>query len=208
MNLLICIPTTDFIHAEFVKCLTALIMRLKDDGIKFDVKIMDGTLVHVARDNLAKFAISNGFTHTLWLDSDMVFSPDLLDDLTFAESDFVSGIYHARRPPHGSCIFRSIDPDDIERFELDEYPRETFEIDGCGFGCVLLATYIIRDVMNKFGTAFTPMKSLGEDLAFCKRAHDAGYKIYCEPGVRLGHIGHITIYPDDRKYWAELGGMI
>lgn len=207
MNLLICIPTTDFMHAEFVKSLTALIMNLKDHHIMFSVKIMDGTLVHVARENLAKMAVTEPFTHTLWLDSDMVFDSELLDDLMFSEHDFVSGIYHARRQPHGSCIFKSIDPDHIERYENFEYPRNTFEIAGCGFGCVLVKTTIIRDVINMFGTAFLPMKRLGEDLAFCQRVHDAGYKMYCEPGVRLGHIGHITIYPDDREYWAELGGM-
>ena len=206
-NLLICIPTTDYMHAEFVRSLTNLIINLKDFHIMFSVKIMDGTLVHVTRDNLAKYAVQNCFTHTLWLDSDMVFDSDLLDDLMFSGEEFVSGIYHARRPPHGSCIFKSIDTDNILRYELGEYPNNTFEIAGCGFGCVLLSTNIIRDVLNKYGTAFTPMKDLGEDLAFCERVRGCGHKIYCEPGVRLGHIGHITVYPDDRAYWAELGGI-
>lgn len=173
----------------------------------FEVKIMDGTLVHVARENLVKYALGNAFTHTLWLDSDMVFDGGLLDDLLFSgKDDFVSGIYHARRPPHGSCIFKNIDPENIERYETN-YPRDTFEIGGCGFGCVLVSTKIIRDVVDKFGMAFLPMAKLGEDLAFCQRVHDCGYKMYCEPGVRLGHIGHITIYPDDRLYWSMLGGM-
>ena len=207
MRVLICIPSTDFMHSEFVKSLTALVMRLKMDMLSFDVEIMSGTLVYVARDNLAKKAIKGGYTHTLWLDSDMVFNEDLLEDLTFSNKDFVTGIYHARRPPHGSCIFKNINPLKIERFELDDYPNNTFEIAGCGFGCVLIKTDILKDIIWKCGTAFTPQAGLGEDLAFCSRVHEAGYKMYCEPGVRLGHIGHITIYPEDRAYWAELGGL-
>ena len=207
MRLMICIPSTDFMHAEFVKSLTALLTRLSKEYVSYHVEIMTGTLVYVARDSLAKKAIKDGYTHTLWLDSDMVFTDDLLEDLTFSGKDFVTGIYHARRPPHGSCIFRSIDPMNIIRYELEDYPNNTFEIAGCGFGCVLVKTEILQAVMQKFGAAFLPTAGLGEDLAFCKRVHDIGYHLYCEPGVRLGHIGHITIYPDDREYWATLGGM-
>ena len=29
-----------------------------------------------------------------------------------------------------------------------------------------------------------------------KRAIDMGYEIWAEPTVKLGHIGHITIYPE------------
>ena len=207
MRLLVCVPSTDFMHVEFVKCLTSFMRHLDKGFVWYDLKIMDGTMVHVARDNLAKLALQDGYTHTLWFDSDMVFTPDVLDDLMFSGHDFVSGIYHARRAPHGSCIFKDINTMHIQRYELDDYPNNTFEIAGCGFGCVLLNVDIIRDVMNKFGTAFLPMKGLGEDLAFCQRVHDCGHKIYCEPGVRVGHIGHIAIYPDDREYWANLGGM-
>lgn len=207
MRLLICVPSNDFMHVAFVKSLTNLIRRLDKGFVQYDVRIMDGTMVHVARDNLAKLAVNEKYTHTLWLDSDMVFSDDLLDDLMFGDKDFVSGIYHARRPPHGSCIFKSINPMQIQRYELEDYPNNTFEIAGCGFGCVLIKTDIIRDVLSRFGSAFCPTEALGEDLAFCQRVHDLGHKMYCEPGVRVGHIGHITIYPDDRAYWAELGGM-
>ena len=49
------------------------------------------------------------------------------------------------------------------------------------------------------------MKMYGEDLAFCKRAVDMGYKIYAEPTAVMGHVGHITIYPEDHEKWkAEI----
>ena len=50
MKLLIGIPSIDYMHAEFVKCLTALTIRLCQQDIPFDVFINNGTLVHVARD--------------------------------------------------------------------------------------------------------------------------------------------------------------
>ena len=200
MKLLIGIPTLDYVHSEFMRCLIALIQRLRDDGINFDVDIESGTLVYIARDRIAHKAINDNYTHVLWLDSDMIFNADLLDDLMFSGEAFVSGIYHARRKGYASCIFKGIDPKrKIERF--DEYPNETFKIAGCGFGCVLIETEILKTVCHKYGTCFNPLPSMGEDLAFCKRCTDMGYTIWCEPSVICGHIGHITIYPEDHEHW-------
>lgn len=200
MRLLIGIPTLDFVHVEFMRCLTALLMRLKDDGIEFDLDIESGTLVYFARERIAHKAINEHYTHVLWLDSDMVFKPSILDDLMFSGKDFVTGIYHARRKGYASCIFKTINLDEgIERF--DKYPNETFQIQGCGFGCVLTSAEMLSSVCLHFGTCFTPLPSLGEDIAFCKRAQDLGYKLWCEPSVVCGHIGHITIYPEDHELW-------
>ena len=205
MKLLIGIPSLDFQHVEFVKSLTALIVRLKDDGIDFDVQIEAGTLVHVARDKIACKAINEHYTHVLWFDADMVFTDDVLDSLMFCGKQFVSGICHSRRKGYNSCLFKNLDLNHIERFE--EYPHEAFQVAGCGFGCVLIDVAILEDVQKTYKTCFLPMPAYGEDLAFCKRASELGYKIYAEPSVKLGHIGHIAIYPEDHERWkAEAGG--
>lgn len=203
MRLLIGIPSTDFLHVEFVKSLTNLVLRLREDEIDFTVHFETGTLVYVARDNIASKAINGGFTHVLWLDSDMVFTDDFLDSLMFCGKPFVAGIYQSRRKGYHSALFKNLDIDNLERFE--EYPHGTFEIAGCGFAGVLIETEILRQVMVNHGTCFLPMKMYGEDLAFCKRAVDMGYKIYAEPTAVMGHVGHITIYPEDHEKWkAEI----
>ena len=195
MKLLIAIPTNDYIHYQFVDCLTKLVRRLDEDGIDYEVAFQGATLVYVGRDRLTTKAMDECFTHVLWLDSDMIFTPDLLDDLMFCGKDFVTGIAHGRRPPHVSCVFHEIWPK-VVRFEGCHYPSQAFRIMGCGFACVFIKTDILRDVYNHNGTAFFPMRELGEDIAFCKRATELGYEIWAEPSVKLGHIGHITIYPE------------
>lgn len=197
MYLLIAIPTLDFQHTAFVQSLIDLTTRLNDEGIKYEVKFASGTLVYVARDQLAAYSLEKDFTHILWLDSDMIFTDDILDDLTFCEKDFVAGIFHGRRPPHLSCLFKSLDP--VDRYTANEYPTTLFEIAGCGFGCVLMSTEIIRAVRERFVSCFLPAKDLGEDLAFCARVHHLGFKMYAEPTARVGHIGHIPIYPEDEE---------
>lgn len=200
MNLLIAIPTLDFIHSEFVKCLVKLLDELKD--VRHEVCIVSGTLVYVARDKLASKAVNEGFTHVLWLDSDMIFQPSIYEDLTDTRKEFVSGIYHARRPGYMSCIFKSCsDINKLERFE--EYPNDTFQIEGCGFGCVLMSVEILKDVFRHYGTCFCPEKDFGEDIAFCNRARALGHTLWCEPTVRLGHIGHNAVWPEDEERWKR-----
>ena len=207
MKLLIGVPTLDFVHVEFLKSLTALLVRLKDDGINFELDIESGTLVYLARERIAHKAINEDFSHVLWLDSDMVFNADVLDDLMFSGKDFVSGVYHARRKGYASLIFTKLETnpvDGVARFERAEsYPSDLFEIAGCGFGCVLIKTDVLKDVCHNKGTCFLPLPNFGEDLAFCKRASELGHKIWCDPSVVCGHIGHIAIYPEDYENWKK-----
>lgn len=200
MKLLLAIPTTDYMHHRFTECLTKLIRRLDADGVDYDVMFQSGTLVYHARDAIAFKAIDGGYTHSLWLDSDMIFTEHVLDDLRDANKGFVSGIAHGRREPHHSCLFTEIYPS-VHRFT--EYPNDTFKVAGCGFGCVLISSDILAAVRKANGTCFFPTRELGEDLAFCKRATDLGYEIWAEPTVRLGHIGHINIYPEYRDMYVK-----
>ncbi len=199
MKLLIGVPTLDFLHVEFVQSLTNLIMRLNREGIWFEVKYITGTLVYAARDKIACHAINNGFTHVLWLDSDMVFQDTIVEDLMFSGEEFVCGRFNARRKPYVSCQFSKLVP--LER--IDNYPNDTFRIAGCGFGCVLISVDVLRDVQMHHRTCFLPTAGFGEDLAFCVRATELGHKIYCEPTAVVGHVGHITIYPEDHERYMD-----
>ena len=201
MKLLICVPTSDYIHFRFVDCLQKLIRRLDADNVKYDVCILGCTLVYIARDKLAHKAISGGYTHTLWLDSDMTFNDDLLEDLLFSRRKMVTGLCFARRPPHIPCIFEEIWP---ECKVFEDYPKsEVFRIAACGMACVLIETEVLQAVKEKFGTCFFPMRELGEDLAFCKRVTECGYKIYADASIRPGHIGHFEVKEETREAWKK-----
>ena len=203
MKLMIAVPTMDFVHVEFMKSLVKLIERLKDDGIQYELCIDNGTLVYHARNHLSYKAVREEFTHVLWLDSDMVFEPEVLDDLLFAHKPIVSGIAHSRRRPFTCCLFADLDLNTLKRADWTQY-REPFQVAGCGMACTLMSVDVLRDVVAKYGEPFTPMKSYGEDLAFCVRAHELGYEVWADPDVRVGHIGHLTIWPDEVQKWNEI----
>ena len=204
MKLMLAIPTMDTVPVPFMQSLLKLCRKLDKCGYTYNTDIEAGTLIYMAREHLASRAVNNGFTHVLWLDSDMVFSENIVEDLQFTGKSFVTGIAHGRRSPFLSCLFKSINLDTLERWKLEDYPRDTFEVAGCGLACCLMETEIIKNVMLTYGTAFYPIQQYGEDLSFCKRARELGYHIYAEPTVRLGHIGHIEVWPEDAERYKDV----
>lgn len=199
MRLLIAVPTTDYIHADFVKSLIGLTTELNRQRVAYDVEIAAGTLVYIARNRLACKAVNEGYTHVLWLDSDMVFNAQVVDDLLFCEKEMVCGAFVSRRPPCGPCVYSSIKQGHVEK--VKGFGTEPFRVDGCGFACVLTAVGLLKDVMLKFGNqCFTPTEYYGEDLAFCWRVKAIGREIWCEPTVRPGHIAHVPVYVGDNPF--------
>ena len=196
MKLMIAVPTTDYVHAEFMRCLVELNAHLIRQGIDVTTRIMGGTLVYIARNKIAQEAMENGYTHVLWLDSDMVFGTGILDDLMFCRKEMVCGAFVSRRPRYSACVYSCLNP--VTRVE--DFGTEPFRVAGCGFACVLTTVDLLRAVWNKFGTHFLPTTLFGEDLAFCERVTACGREIWCEPTVRPGHIAHIPVYAGEDTF--------
>ena len=195
-RLLIAVPSTDYAHMDFVKSLFRLSRHLQREGINHDVEIENGSLVYIARDRLACKAINEGFTHILFIDSDMVFDENIVETLTFSGKDFVCGAFQNRRPTYGKCVYKSLKP--LE--SVDAWGAAPFRVAGCGMACTMISTEILKEVQEKHGTCFSPEMidgiKYGEDLAFCWRANKTGAEIWCEPAARCGHIAHVAIWPD------------
>ena len=202
MKLMIAVPTTDYVHVDFMESLAGLIQKLDKDGTEYELKITGGTLVYIARGRLAQYAVNEGFTHVLWLDSDMTFGPDIAEDLLFCGKDMVCGAFVSRRPPYGPCVYTDIsDPANMKKVE--NFGTEPFRVDGCGFATVLTSVSLLDAVQSNFGTCFRPTEQYGEDLAFCDRVKQLGMEIWCEPTVRPGHIAHVPVYAGEHLFGGD-----
>lgn len=195
MRLMIAVPTNDYVHADFMKSLVNLTAELNRQRIAYKVEIVAGTLVYIARNKLACKAVNEGFTHVLWLDSDMVFHEKIVEDLTDNGKEMICGAFVSRRPPYGACIYSSIERNKIEK--VKDFGLTPFRVDGCGFACVLTTVELLQAVLQKYGTTFQPTDYYGEDLAFCWRVKSIGREIWCDPTVRVGHIAHVPVYPGE-----------
>ena len=192
MKIMVAVPTTDYVHADFVQSVGNLCIELAKQGIEVQLRIISATLVYIARERLAFNAVNEGFTHVLWIDSDMTFETGVLDDLLFCGKDMVCGAFVSRRPAYEPCVYTSIEKNNIKKVE--EFGTEPFRVAGCGFAMVLTTTELLEAVHDKFKTCFCPTDYYSEDLAFCWRVNEIGREIWCEPTVRPGHIAHLPVY--------------
>lgn len=193
MKILIAVPCMDLVPAQFASSLATL-RKVGECVVAFQM----GSLIYNSRNELAKKAIELECDYIFWLDSDMVFDPDTLEKLMNdrENGDIVSGLYFRRVQPFSPVVFSQLQITDKGGCiwkNQDTVPGEIFPVEGCGFGCVLMPTSAVADVMAKFGNAFAPINGVGEDLSFCWRVRQCGYKIVCDPNIKLGHVGHHVI---------------
>lgn len=209
MKTLIAIPCMDQVPALFAQSLATMRM-VGECQIAFQI----GSLIYTSRDDLARYAMKEGFDYVLWLDSDMVFPEDfherMFKTLTENNLDILSGIYYKRKPPYSPVIFDKMQlKGKIWNYSwLEDVPDSLFEVGACGFGCVLLKTEVLMSVQLKHGYLFHPMQNGGEDVAFCVRARDCGYKIMCDPSIVCGHVGNVVITDTLYKQYRSLSDTI
>lgn len=202
MKILIAVPCMDQVPAPFCGSLAKL-KKVGDCMLSMQM----GSLIYTSRNALATQAIQVDADYVLWLDSDMVFEPDLLermvDVLQKNNLDILTGLYFRRVPPYTPVLFDTLEIRDDKTCmwtEFTEIPNTLFKVGGCGFGCVLMTTEVFYDVQSKFGNMFAPFDNTGEDLAFCWRARQCGFDIWCDPSIICGHVGY-TI--SDEKYYES-----
>ena len=199
MKTLVAIPCMDMIPMKFMQSLLNL-------GFKGDCEIglASGSLIYDARDQLAEKAVHEGFDRVLWLDSDMVFKPDLFGRLAQHLDNglgFVSGLYFKRKKQIGPVIYKKCELANEDQGrqipvieDFTDYPADSlFTIEACGFGTVMMDTEVIRRVMDRYGKPFFPVAGFGEDLAFCYRCKMLGIPIYCDSSIKSGHLAQYEV---------------
>lgn len=205
MKLIIAIPCMDMVHVKFVRSL----LLLNTNGYDATYEIRNGSLVYDARNQLLATAKQIKADRILWLDSDMEFSTDMLQQLSADIDngcDIVSGLYFKRKPPHTpviykECAIQKITPDQLMPLatSYENYPKESlFEVEAFGFGCVLMNMAAASKVTGELGMMpFMPAAGFGEDLSFCMRAKHVGLKLWCDSRVKCGHIGYRVYTEED-----------
>lgn len=208
MKTLIAIPCMDMVPVAFA---TSLINLRKANDTAYAIHA--NSLIYDSRNSFTANAIEKGYDRILWLDSDMVFEPDLLERLgadmdEYPDVDMVCGLCFKRRIPTGPVIYseliyeRTEDKLNVKAVPMLNYPHDLlFRVKACGFGAVLCKTELLKNVWDKYGPPFDPMTQIGEDLACCWRIDQMGGKIYCDSRVKVGHVGQFVF--DEGVYMRQ-----
>ena len=205
MKTMIAIPCMDTVQTEFASSL----MNLQRVG-SIRTAFLPGSLIYAARTNLGRMAVSEKCDYVLWIDSDMVFPDTLLIDLMkdMEGRDIVSAICHMRRAPFTPVLWKKLRLGETasqnESEGWPDYPRDgIFEVEGCGFGCVLMRTEVLQTVIDKYHELFAPLPGYGEDLSFCIRARGCGYKIHADPAIQVGHKASTIVTDETFQAFAK-----
>ena len=198
MKILVAIPCMDMVHTAFMDAL----LRLQPVGYT-EFAITSSSLIYNARNLLAQRAVDGGFDRILWLDSDMVFAPDLLIKLSADMDegrDFVSALYFRRKNKIAPVIFKSTgytqNGRELTPFAecFEDYQKDSvFKVAGCGFGAAIMSVKLVKQIYAEYGAPFTPQPGFGEDISFCIRCEQSGIPMYCDSRIKVGHVAQTIV---------------
>lgn len=172
----------------------------------YEVRRVHGfAAIDQGRSQMATDALKAGFDELFWVDSDVAFHPDSVEQLRARPEPVVGGVYAKKGRRAFACNFRRGQKE--VRFGRN---GETVEVDHLGFGFVLTRRPIYEKMREQFQLPscnkefgddmipyFMPMtiegengaRYLAEDYAFCERARRCGASILVDCSIRLWHVG-------------------
>lgn len=210
-TVLICVPSIDRPHPDSQACLD----RLDRSGVESSVIRTRRVIIDRARNAFAKAAVDRNADYLLFIDDDMIFEPDALTRLLARDKDIIAGLFFQRTQPVTPLVFRFQKPEpgaDFGTFHKFT-PSEIFtaektgallECDATGTGFTLIKTDVFTALKADDPQApwFQTVDRgeagfMSEDVYFCTRAKECGFRVFVDTSLKVGHIGDYVYGFDD-----------
>ena len=217
MRLMIAVPTHDHVPALFSYDLAQMMCYIganyvgPDQPIKaVSLTYVTGTLIHTARNDLARMALDAEADFILWLDSDMRFPKDLPIRLMKHRKDIVGINYSSRGVPPRFVAIKTIKPK--ERLVTGPESTGLEEVDALGFGAVLIRVSAVRKMVedhpdkNLFWFGVNEEGGMvGEDVWFCTMAKSSGFEVFVDHDLskECAHVGTLEYLLDHAQVMAD-----
>ncbi len=177
-----------------------------DDYVEM-LEVPDGTLktrTHgqspaKARNIIIQQALLQKCSHILFIDDDVAFKPDSLIKLLAHEVDIVGGLYLMRNYPHQSIMFDiALDNGACAHHFLSDSERGLIKVVATGLGFCLIKTEVFENIPGPYWVTLGELEPDGwcDDLAFFKRAREAGYSIHIDLDCPVGHMCQTIVWPN------------
>ena len=184
IRVVIGMPCSDSVamKAKTAHAVASTILNSKDVVIDYILKISCDIVAN--RTALVKEAIAKGATHLLFVDSDMLFTGDALNQMLAHDKDIVGVEYNKRQFP--------LEP----VFPQPNKADTLYQSGAVGTGLMLIKLSIFEKMVNdpwfNFGRDSQGNTTLGEDVWFCNVARDAGFEVWIDPTIKVGHLGEFA----------------
>jgi FkbM family methyltransferase len=197
-KILIAIPTARNIEAETYKSIYDLVIP---EGYEADFQYFFGYQVDQVRNLIAHWVVGM-YDYLFSVDSDIAFAPDTLAKMLAHDKDIVSGLYIQRIPgTHTLEIYEHTPGGGMSHMPYEKLKgRGLVEVAGCGFGCALVKKQVFVSVGYphfKYHSAIDHKDTISEDVDFCRKALQKGFKVWADTTIKCRHIGSWTFEIDD-----------
>jgi len=135
----------------------------------------------------------------LWImGDDHVFLPDVLMRLLAHEVDVVVPLCLKRHAPFDPVVYSGEDGIDEESgltmHRVARLPQKGLvEVYAAGSAGMLIRRHVLEAIDQPVFETSNGYQN--EDLMFCRKVRDAGFRIWCDVETAIGHIGTFTVYP-------------
>lgn len=191
-QVLVAVPHPGFIHHKF--WIDTLFLS-KPFGTEF-IEVVRTSAIHDARNVVVKKAIERNFKYLLFVDSDMRIPQNAIFKLMSYNKPIVSGYFFSRSGNHFPCAFT--ETKDREYVSFFEPYTGLREVDAVGMACTLIDV----DIFKQLKDPWFEWGKYGEDIGFCRKVRDLGYKIFVDTDLIIKHVpmfDESEIGPEDYK---------
>lgn len=188
-KILIAIPTAKYIESETFKSIYDLEIP---EGYKVEFQFFHGYVIDQIRNLIADWVVK-GYDYLFSVDSDIILPKNALKKLLEHDRDIVSGIYRQRKDQQIIEIYGHTESGGVSNipFHLLEN-KGVVRIAACGFGCVLVKKQVLEKVgypQFEYYSALDHKNTVSEDVDFCMKAINKGFKVWADTDLICDHIG-------------------
>jgi hypothetical protein len=196
-TVLISSPCHDMVYTYYSNSVVKSIMNLYENKVNCAINYESffATYIHEGRNAIAKHAKNVGASHIIWVDTDMLFTPDAFRILIEHDLDFVGVNYSSRKPPFKyTAGMWNDDKKTYDTIPTLDTSTGLQKVDGIGFGLCMMATHLF-DLLEKpwFDYEYMPNDDMhmGEDYLICRKLREKGVEIYVDHDLskQVKHVG-------------------
>lgn len=201
MKLAICLPLVDdMVYRSFF---TSFLRMRKPEN--YELILPSIAPAHFAdnhaaiRNGMVKYAFDKHCTHVLMMDTDQIYPLDTIEKLINHNLPIVCGKVHRRYPPFDPLLYQKT----RNKYKFTDTPDELWkdgqlvEVMATGAACMLLDIEVFRKVKYPWFKILPPTKkrpfTVGEDVYFWVNVREAGYKIFVDTSIEIGHISSLIV---------------
>lgn len=213
-KIIFCLPGKTY-SGEFLCSFLELNMHLVRNGANVRISQKYSPCVNAVRCMVAGADLMSGeyqrpfrgleYDYMMWIDSDIVFNTESFYALMQMDKDIASGWY--AQPNNFTPVVEEMDDEfflangryNFLRSEELTNRKEPFKVAYTGFGWLLMKQGVLEQMkypwfaprIIKINEKISEITS--EDVGFCLDAKNAGFDIWVNPRVRVGHEKSFTI---------------